>query len=486
MKNIKQSSFFILFLSVLILSSCGTSYDRDNFKFQEFMDSNGSDIADYLQENWDIDSAMIMHLGFFKAREWSEIYPQEWKTIVIGSNSYYTSEYLDHNGFDVNAPLFVVYFSKLKKFNGNSFDDIGVNTGSLLQEKSQVGIDAAHQNWESANYNYEGRVYFMAYATYVDGEFKLLMCCDSENYYDEIAFQELLHQINNQKEFYSYSMGGGINRDMHKAKEGQIYSSPRIEFEQFLQGQQIALFVPDLERKNIQSEYELLFKGCTKPNASTLKSLDYFYMKYNGDFERNEIEKRRERLNRELREEETKKEVLRWMSENLNVDKFRNGEQIPQAKSTREWLDARSKEKPAWCYYDFDSTNGIIYGKLYNWYAVNDPRGLAPEGWHIPSGEEWSALTAYLGSYSEAGKKMRSTSGWQKNDNGTNESGFSALPGGDIDYYGQFSDIGEVGYWWSLEDKYTHEAMFSLLSSGNINRGPDVKDSGMSVRCIRD
>lgn len=252
MKNIKQSSFFIFFLSVLILSSCGTSYDRDNFKIQEFMDSNGSDIADYLQENWDIDSAMIMHLGFFKAREWSEIYPQEWKTIVIGSNSYYTSEYLDRNGFDVNAPLFVVYFSKLKKFKGNSFDDIGVNAGSLLQEKSQVGIDAAHQNWESANYNYEGRVYFMAYATYVDGEFKLLMCCDSEDYYDEIAFQELLHQINNQKEFYSYSMGRGINSDMHKAKEGQIYSSPRIEFEQFLQGQQIALFAPDLERKNIQ------------------------------------------------------------------------------------------------------------------------------------------------------------------------------------------------------------------------------------------
>ena len=304
MKNIKQTSFLILFLSVLILSSCGTSYDRGDFKFQEFMDSNGSDIAEYLQENWEIDSAMIMHIGFFKAREWKEIYPEEMQTIFVGDDRYSESEYLDQKGFDVNAPLFVVYFSKLKKVEGNSFDDAGVNPGSLLKEKSQSGIDAANHNYESANYNYEDRVYYMAYATYVDGEFKLLMCCDSENYNDEIAFPMYYDQINNQKEFYSHSMGGGINPDMHKAKEGQIYSSARIEFAQFLKGQQIALFAPDSKRKNIQSEYELLYKSCTKPSASTLKSMDYFYMLYNGDFVRSEIDQKvnesRDSLNGEL------------------------------------------------------------------------------------------------------------------------------------------------------------------------------------------
>jgi len=74
-----------------------------------------------------------------------------------------------------------------------------------------------------------------------------------------------------------------------------------------------------------------------------------------------------------------------WMEENLNLEKFRNGESIPKITTEKDWKDAGFDKKPAWCYYNFDQMNGSTYGKLYNWWAVNDSRGLAPEGWHIPS-----------------------------------------------------------------------------------------------------
>jgi uncharacterized protein (TIGR02145 family) len=185
-----------------------------------------------------------------------------------------------------------------------------------------------------------------------------------------------------------------------------------------------------------------------------------------------------------LSEEETKKEVLRWMSENLNVAKFRNGDLIFEAKSISEWLDACSAGKPAWCYYNFKPTNGATYGKLYNYYAVNDLRGLAPEGWHIPSGEEWSVLIDVHGEY--ASRKMKSTSGWQNNCNGTNESGFSGLPAGKINYYGEFSDIGQSGYWWAVASENGNEGL-ELRCGPEANRiGAFTKDGGFSVRCLRD
>jgi len=82
----------------------------------------------------------------------------------------------------------------------------------------------------------------------------------------------------------------------------------------------------------------------------------------------------------------------KWMTENLNVEYFRNGDPVPEVKSDSDWKRVGEDKKPAWCYYDNDSANGGIYGRLYNWYAVIDPRGLAPEGWHVSSDEEWSNL----------------------------------------------------------------------------------------------
>jgi uncharacterized protein (TIGR02145 family) len=182
-----------------------------------------------------------------------------------------------------------------------------------------------------------------------------------------------------------------------------------------------------------------------------------------------------------------------WMLQNLNMDKFRNGDPIPQAKTTQEWVKAGDNKQPAWCYYSNDPANGAKYGKLYNWYAVNDPRGLAPSGWHIPSDAEWSQLTNYLGGISVAGKKMKSNIGWEDEDNGngTNESGFSALPGGNRDGLGSFWSLGLSSSWWSSTEKDTDFAwsihiLDILYNYGKVDRDDYGKCKGLSVRCVKD
>jgi len=181
-----------------------------------------------------------------------------------------------------------------------------------------------------------------------------------------------------------------------------------------------------------------------------------------------------------------------WMSENLNVDKFRNGDPIPEAKTDEEWKKAGENGQPAWCYYKNNPDNGDRYGKLYNWYAVNDSRGLAPEGWKIPSDEDWSRLTDFLGGESVAGKKMKYTDFWADNDgesgNGTNESGFSGLPGGYRGLDGTFDGVGKLGLWWSSTETDAYTAWFRNLhySNGLVSRTNYNKKDGFSVRCLRD
>jgi uncharacterized protein (TIGR02145 family) len=176
-----------------------------------------------------------------------------------------------------------------------------------------------------------------------------------------------------------------------------------------------------------------------------------------------------------------------WMAENLNVDKFRNGDPIPQATTDEAWIAAGENKQPAWCYYDNDPSKGTKYGKLYNWYAVNDPRGLAPNGYHIPTDAEWTKLSDYLGAADLAGTKMKSKSGWEEN-NGTNSSGFSGLPGGYRKYNEAFSYIGKGGYWWSSTQDDTDYAWYRDLDygSGDVDRYYSRKDGGFSVRCLRD
>ena len=174
-----------------------------------------------------------------------------------------------------------------------------------------------------------------------------------------------------------------------------------------------------------------------------------------------------------------------WTTKNLDVETYRNGDAILQVKSTEEW---DSLSTGAWCYYEDKGENGTKYGKLYNWYAVNDPRGLAPKGYHIPTDQEWTILADYLDGESKAGTKMKSTNGWVNNGNGTNTSGFEGFPGGYRCNYGSFSGIGEIGIWWSLSEATTYNVWIRLMVSnfGHLERGGYDWPQGHSVRCLRD
>lgn len=180
-----------------------------------------------------------------------------------------------------------------------------------------------------------------------------------------------------------------------------------------------------------------------------------------------------------------------WMTENLNVEKFRNGDPILEVKSKQEWQKAQENKTPAWCYYNYEKTNSKKYGKLYNWYAVNDKRGLAPEDWRIPTEGDWTNLIDYLGGRDVAGKKMKFTAFWDNNEigdscNGTNESGFSAIPGGEC-VYGNFSSIGKIGNWWSSTEEYYEGLCVTIMGPNNYSSiYRRSKGDGMSVRCIKD
>jgi len=176
-----------------------------------------------------------------------------------------------------------------------------------------------------------------------------------------------------------------------------------------------------------------------------------------------------------------------WTSVNLDVNTYRNGDTIFEAKTLEEFKNAGKEGKPAWCYYKNDFKNGVMYGKLYNWYAVKDSRGLAPKGWHIPTKEEWDILTTYLGGENKCGKKLRNTSGWYTDGNGDNSSGFTALPGGYFQDY-DYNSIGELGFWWTASKCYDGAAYARYL---NYNYDPLKFASfgagaGFSVRCIKD
>jgi uncharacterized protein (TIGR02145 family) len=178
-----------------------------------------------------------------------------------------------------------------------------------------------------------------------------------------------------------------------------------------------------------------------------------------------------------------------WMGENLNVDRFRNGDPIPEAKTAEEWKEAFKNKQPAWSHYQNDTANWKVNGKLYNAYAVNDPRGLAPAGWHIPSNEEWYRLTAALGGQALAGKKMKSGNGWFSNGNGNNESRFSGHPGGHRDADGTFNNLGTTGYWWSAPASASNSWGRTLQKDSDLIfpfTGDFFIGFGFSVRCLRD
>jgi uncharacterized protein (TIGR02145 family) len=177
-----------------------------------------------------------------------------------------------------------------------------------------------------------------------------------------------------------------------------------------------------------------------------------------------------------------------WMEKNLEVVTYRNGDIIPQVTDATTWAGLTTG---AWCYNNNDVANGAIYGKLYNWYAVNDSRGLAPQGWHVPTDAEWTTLTDKLGGASVAGGKMKSvgiTRWTTPNTSATNESGFSGFAGGSRGGNGFFSSIGNFGHWLSSSEYNTTHAFIRYLNYDGSNAVSTTgsKKGSYSVRCLRD
>jgi uncharacterized protein (TIGR02145 family) len=177
-----------------------------------------------------------------------------------------------------------------------------------------------------------------------------------------------------------------------------------------------------------------------------------------------------------------------WMTKNLDLTTYRNGDPIPQVTDPAQWQNLTTG---AWAYVNNDpSTNGN-YGKIYNWYAVNDPRGLAPAGWHIPTQAEYTTLNNCLTGDFYAGGKLKTTgtTDWMAPNTGaTNSSGFSALPGGRRSVAGVYSGFGTQGLLWTATSQTaTHAWVFSLVYSSFSSSFTGIENKeGATVRCVKD
>ena len=178
-----------------------------------------------------------------------------------------------------------------------------------------------------------------------------------------------------------------------------------------------------------------------------------------------------------------------WMGRNLNVSRYNNGDPIPQVTDPQEWMSLTSG---AWCWFNNDSaTYESVYGKLYNWYAVNDPRGLAPEGWHVTTDQDWSDLSSCLGGSATAGRMIKEAGNdhWVDNNIGTtNSSGLTILPSGyRFEYDGQFYELGTYCSFWTASEANNGLAFARDLQNNldGIYSYQYDKVAGQSVRCVK-
>ena len=177
-----------------------------------------------------------------------------------------------------------------------------------------------------------------------------------------------------------------------------------------------------------------------------------------------------------------------WMVENLKVIHYRNGDPIPYISDNAEWEGLTTG---AYCVYDNNSGNESVYGLLYNWFAVNDSRNIAPEGWHVPTDAELTVLSSYFGGDATSGGKLKEAGlvHWlEPNSGATNESGFTGLPGGHREYGGNYDYIQWGGGWWSSTEDNPNDAWIRYLDKGNYDfwRYLEDKRYGRSVRCLKD
>ena len=182
-----------------------------------------------------------------------------------------------------------------------------------------------------------------------------------------------------------------------------------------------------------------------------------------------------------------------WMAENLKVTHYNNGDEITHITNNEDWV---SLSTGAYGDYDNNPTNSETYGRLYNWYTVDDSRGLCMAGWHVPSDEEYTVLKDYLGGTSVAGGKMKEAGleHWnyysdEITEEATNESGFTGLPAGyRASYSGAYYDVGNLGSFWSSSEYNSNYAWYRLLtySYSNVYRYYYHRLYGFSIRCLGD
>jgi len=177
-----------------------------------------------------------------------------------------------------------------------------------------------------------------------------------------------------------------------------------------------------------------------------------------------------------------------WMAENLRTTHYQNGDQIENIINNTEWENLKSG---AYSLFENDTTNKHPYGALYNWYAVNDSRKIAPEGWHVATDEEWTTLMECLGGEEIAGAKMKEIGiiHWTSTtDEITNESGFTSLPSSYRFPFGGFGDLGESCSFWASTEKNDSIAWNRGIGAEDLycGRGAYLKEYGFSIRCVKD
>lgn len=184
-----------------------------------------------------------------------------------------------------------------------------------------------------------------------------------------------------------------------------------------------------------------------------------------------------------------------WMRENLKVKTFRNGDPIEESKTTEDWIRLYNEGKPAWTSYLWEENNEIRFGLIYNYYALTDPRGIAPQNWRIPTSNDFFQLIEYNGGGNDGAEKIMSSEFWEENP-GTNESGFDARPGGEIWIGGSFGGLGNsIGYWTNSQAingnpisvfiSSIRPQKFVFNDENSIERILDNK-GGSYIRCIKE
>ncbi len=192
-----------------------------------------------------------------------------------------------------------------------------------------------------------------------------------------------------------------------------------------------------------------------------------------------------------------------WFAENLQAESYRNGDEIESGISDADWgslSGAKSVYGEGTSDCESFAPDGdactedwplVQYGRLYNWYAVDDERGLCPFGWHVPSLSHWTDLTAHLDSLGDAGFLMKTSTGWSNNGGGSNDSGFSGLPTGYRNWDGSFLNAGKRGYWWSCTPHPSESDAWAYYirlveSQNHVDHFHDEVELGFAIRCIKD